>query len=276
MKLGVFELFVVSGGYFWLDGGSMYGVVPKVLWDKLTPADKDNRIRLSLNCLLIKAQDKTVLVDTGIGEKFSRRFREIYKIEGDKKLNSSLAALNVQPSDVDFVINTHLHFDHCGGNTRRQGGKYVPAFPNAKYVIQREEWLNANQTNEKTGSSYRSGDFLPLKEAGQLLLIDGDHEVISGVRAIVTSGHTRGHQSVLISSQGKHAIYLGDLIPTTHHVKLTYMTGFDLYPVELLATKKEIVKRAIAEKWLLVFEHDPETVFAYVTEEAGGTKLLPV
>jgi len=254
----------------------MYGPVPKVLWSKLTPADEDNRVRLSLNCLLVKTRDEKVLVDTGLGEKFSKRLKEIYRIEGNEDLHSSLKALGVRPTDIDFVINTHLHFDHCGGNTVKKDGNYVPAFPNAQYVIQREEWQNAIQTNEKTRSSYRSSDFLPLEEAGQLLLIDGDHEVTPGVRAIMTSGHTRGHQSVLISNGGKHAVYLGDLIPTTHHMKLPYMTSFELYPVELLNTKKEVIARAAAEKWLLVFEHDPETVFAYVTEEAGEMKLIPV
>lgn len=273
VKLGDFELAAVSGGHFWLDGGAMYGPVPKVLWSKLTPADGDNRVRLSLNCLLVKTGDKTVLVDTGLGEKFSNRLREIYRIEADENLSSSLESLDVRPSEIDFVINTHLHFDHCGGNTVKKDGKYVPAFPNAKYIIQREEWLNAVEPNEKTRSSYRLSDFMPLEEAGQLLLIDGDQEVLPGVRAIVTSGHTRGHQSVLISSQEKHALYLGDLIPTTHHLKLPYMTGFELYPLELLETKKDIIGRAVSEKWLMIFEHDPEVVFAYIKEEAGGLIL---
>jgi glyoxylase-like metal-dependent hydrolase (beta-lactamase superfamily II) len=275
MKLGDFELEVVSDGYFWLDGGSMYGSVPKALWSKLTPADPQIRIRLSINCLLVKAGGKTVLVDTGIGDRLSNRLKEIYKVERHQNLHSSLAAFGVAPGDIDFIINTHLHFDHCGGNTVKQGDAYAPAFPNATYVIQKEEWRSATNTNEKTRASYRSSDFLPVQEAGQLLLIDGEHEVVPGVSAIATSGHTRGHQSVFISSGGNHAFYLGDLIPTAYHLKMPYLTGFDLYPVELLDTKRDIIDRAVEQKWLLIFEHDPETIFAYITREDSTIKVIP-
>jgi glyoxylase-like metal-dependent hydrolase (beta-lactamase superfamily II) len=276
MKLGDFELNAISDGHFWLDGGSMYGAVPKVLWSKLTPADEENRIRLALNCLLIRTPDKIVLVDTGLGEKFSKRSKEIYRTERNQDLFSSLAAFNIQRSDVDFVINTHLHFDHCGGNTVKMKDRYVPAFPNARYIIQKAEWDNANQPNEKTRSSYRPSDFLPLQEAGQVQLIEGDHDVCSGIKAVVTPGHTRGHQSVLIASEGNCAFYLGDLIPTTYHLKASYLTGYDLYPVELIDTKKDIVNRAVQQEWLLIFEHDPTIVFAYLNEEEGTIKIKPL
>ena len=275
MKLGDFELDVISDGHFWLDGGSMYGVVPKVLWDKLTPADAQNRIRLSLNCLLIRTPTGMVLVDTGLGEKLSKRSKEIYRTERKENLFSSLAALGIDPTDIDFVINTHLHFDHCGGNTIRMNGRYVPAFPNAKYIIQKVEWSNANQPNEKTRSSYRRSDFMPLDEAGQAQLVDGNYEVVPGVKTMVTRGHTQGHQSVFISSRGSKALYLGDIIPTTHHLKMSYMTGFDMYPVELLETKKDIIKRAVEGNWLLIFEHDPKIVFTYIYEEEGTIKVKP-
>jgi len=274
MKFGEFDLQLIPDGDFWLDGGSMYGAVPKILWKKFTPADRENRIKLSLNCLLVKAADKMVLVDTGIGDKFSKRHNEIYRTAKRRNLLPSLAACGVQPSDIDYVVNTHLHFDHCGGNTTRENGRYVPTFPNAQYIIQEQEWFSANHANEKTRSSYRPSDFLPLEETGQLHLITGDYEIVPGIKAMVTRGHTAGHQSVLITSDENHALYLGDLIPTTYHLRLPYLTGFDLYPVDLLDTKKEIIERAIAEKWLLIFEHDPKTVFAYITEEAGAIKLL--
>ncbi len=276
MKLGDYQLHAIADGYFWLDGGSMYGVVPKVLWNELTPADGENRIRLSLNCLLIITPEKNVLIDTGLGEKFSKRMKEIYKTEGERGLYASIANLGMKPTDIDFVINTHLHFDHCGGNTTKKNGKYIPAFPNAKYIIQRNEWNNASNPNEKTRSSYRPNDFVPIEEAGQLQLVDGDFEVVPGIRTMVTPGHTAGHQSVLISSKGKHACYLGDLIPMTHHLKIQYLTGYDLYPVELLDTKKDIIARALKDKWLLIFEHDPKIVFAHIAEENGATKVLPV
>lgn len=276
MKLGEFGLYSISDGDFWLDGGSMYGVVPKVLWNKLTPADGENRIRLSLNCLLIRTPTKMVLVDTGLGEKFTKRLKEIYKTENSCSLHTSLAALRIDPSDIDYVINTHLHFDHCGGNTKKKNGKYVPAFSNAKYIIQNDEWRNASQPNEKTKSSYRQSDFLPLEEAGQLQLIEGDYDLIPGVKTVVTRGHTLGHQSVLITSEGNHAFYLGDLIPMTSHLRIPYVTSFDLYPVELIDTKKDIINRAVKEKWLLIFEHDPDIVFAHITKDAGVVKLVPV
>ena len=276
MKLGDFELDAVSDGHFWLDGGSMYGVVPKVLWDKLTPADEENRIRLALNCLLIRTPEKMVLVDTGLGEKFSKRSKEIYRTERSQNLFRSLAALRIEPTDIDFVINTHLHFDHCGGNTIKVNGKHVPSFPNAKYIIQKDEWDNANRPNERTKSSYRTCDFLPLEEAGQVQLVEGDYDVIPGVKTMVTRGHTQGHQSVFISSRGNKALYLGDIIPMTYHLKIPYMTGFDMYPVELLETKKDIIGRAVQENWLLIFEHDPKTVFARVSEDGGVTRVVPV
>jgi glyoxylase-like metal-dependent hydrolase (beta-lactamase superfamily II) len=188
-------------------------------------------------------------------------------------LFTSLSALNIQPSDVDFVINTHLHFDHCGGNTVKMNGKYVPAFPNARYIIQKAEWENAQQPNEKTKSSYRISDFLPLEQAGQVQLVEGDHAVTPGVRTMVTRGHTQGHQSVFISSKGNQALYLGDVIPTTYHLRIPYMTGFDMYPGELLETKKDIIKHAVEDNWLLVFEHDPKIVFAYINEEEGTIKV---
>jgi glyoxylase-like metal-dependent hydrolase (beta-lactamase superfamily II) len=275
-QLGEFELYPVSDGYFWLDGGSMFGVVPKVLWNKLAPADRKNRVRLALNCLLVKSKDKHVLIDTGMGERFSRKMKEIYKLEREMSLLSSLARLEVKPRDIDYVINTHLHFDHCGGNTAKADGKYVPTFPNAKYVIQRQEWFNARNPDERTKSSYRLNDFKPIEDAGQVLFVDGDQEVIPGIQVLLTNGHTLGHQSVLISTKSGSALYLGDVIPTTYHLKVQYLTGFDLYPVDLVNRKKEIVDCALKEKWLLVFEHDPEVVFAYLTEKGGKQILTPL
>jgi glyoxylase-like metal-dependent hydrolase (beta-lactamase superfamily II) len=276
MKLGGIDLYAVSDGHFWLDGGSMFGVVPKVLWNKLTPADPKNRIRLALNCLLIKANEKSVLVDTGIGDKFDSKLEEMYRLERTEGIISSMANLGVQPQNIDVVINTHLHFDHCGGNTVEENGEYVPTFPRAKYVIQEKDWQAALNTDEKTRSSYRRSDFMPLEEAGQLTLVDGEYEVTPGVRVIATTGHTRGHQSVLITSNGHDALYLGDLIPTTYHLKIPYLTGYDQYPVDLIKCKKDIIKKAAEDNWLLIFEHDPNIMFAHVTEENGKQVLNPL
>lgn len=268
-------MFVVSDGSFWLDGGAMFGIVPKVLWNRLNPADEFNRIKLGLNCLLVQTPERRVLIDTGVGKRPDKKFREIYKVEQNSGLIESLHKIGVQPEDIDFVVNTHLHFDHCGGNTVEKDGAYIPAFPNAKYVIQKQEWFDATHTNERTKASYLQETFLPIRESGQLLLADGDYEVQPGINVIVTSGHTRGHQSVMIESERKKAIYLGDLVPTSSHVKISYIMGYDLSPLDALETKKKILKKAINEHWLLIFEHDPKTPIAYLVEEKGKEVLKP-
>jgi glyoxylase-like metal-dependent hydrolase (beta-lactamase superfamily II) len=273
VKLGQFELSIVSDGKFWLDGGTMFGVVPKVMWDKLNPADDLNRIELGLNCLLIQTPDNKILVDTGIGEKLKERFKDIYRVERDFSLIEVLHRRGIEPEDIDKVINTHLHFDHCGGNTVKRGGKSVPTFPNAQYIIQRQEWYDATHPNERTKASYLKENFVPLEENAQLLLVEGEQEVSKGVKVIVTNGHTQGHQSVLIESDGSKAIYFGDLIPTTSHIKIPYVMGYDLYPLDVIKKKKDILQTALSEHWLLIFEHDPETTFAYIVEDNGKAIL---
>lgn len=253
----------------------MFGTIPKVLWNKVSPSDRQNRIRLAVTCLLIKVDDKCVLVDTGLGDKFNKKLREIYKFERGMNLIKSLAQYGVRPEEVDYVINTHLHFDHCGGNTRRAGDKYVPTFPGAKYIIQQQEWFSAQNTDEKTRSSYRLNDFTPLDEAGQVEFVDGDFDVMRGIRVLLTNGHTLGHQSVLIEDGKNSALYLGDIIPTAHHLKPHYLTGFDLYPVDLISRKKEIVEAAVRENYLLIFEHDPNVTFARLEQTDGVVKVVP-
>lgn len=276
VKLGQFELSIVSDGKFWLDGGSMYGVVPKVMWNKLTPTDDFNRVELSLNCLLIETPEGNVLIDTGVGDKLKDRFKEIYKMDRDITFVESLNRVGFKPENIDFVINTHLHFDHCGGNTIKKDGKLIPTFPNAKYIIQKQEWFDASNPNEKTKASYLKENFIPIKESGQLMLVHDKYEVLPGIKVFITNGHTQGHQSVLIESGDKKAIYLGDLIPTASHIKIPYIAAYDLFPLAVVEKKKEILEQAIKEKWLLVFEHDPEVVFAYVIEENGKQILEPV
>lgn len=274
-KLGNIELYPVPDGTFWLDGGALFGVVPKVLWNRSMPADPQNRVELALNCLLIKTGGKCVLVDTGIGDKLSSRLREIYKFGPKAGLLGSLARLGVKPEDIDYVINTHLHFDHCGGNTRRDNEQHVPAFPNARYVIQQQEWFCAQNLDERTRSSYRASDYLPIEEAGQVEFVDGDESVLPGIKVLLTNGHTLGHQSVLITTKEGTAFYPGDLIPTAYHLKSQYLTAFDLYPVDLISRKKEIIEQARREKWLLILEHDPEMVFCRLTEDGGVVKAVP-
>lgn len=273
MQLGSFALSIVSDGTFWLDGGAMFGVVPKVLWNRLNPADEMNRIKLGLNCLFVQTPEKKMLVDTGVGAKLKERFKDMYRVERDHGLVESLATIGVKPEDIDFVINTHLHFDHCGGNTTKKNGTYIPTFPNARYVIQEKEWAAAMNPNERTMASYIRENFAPLQKAAQLMLVTGEHTVVGGVNVIPTPGHTQGHQSVLIESDGKKALYCGDLIPTASHVRLPYIMGYDLYPLDILQTKKKILEQAVNEHWLLIFEHDPVAPFAYVSDKDGKIVL---
>lgn len=273
MNFGNFELFVLSDGMFWLDGGAMFGVVPKVLWNKLSPADELNRIKLALNCLLIITADKKIVVDTGIGDKLKDRFKEMYRIERRGGLLAALNELGIKPEEIDFVVNTHLHFDHCGGNTSKRGGSIVSTFPNALYVIQQKEYQDALNPNERTRASYLPENFVPVEKNNQIKLVHGDYELVPGIKLIATSGHTRGHQSVLIDSGNKKAIYFGDLIPTASHLRIPYVMGYDLYPLEVIAHKKKLLQKAAEEAWLLIFEHDPKSVFGYLEYKDGKPVL---
>lgn len=275
MQLGNIKLSIICDGTFWLDGGAMFGVVPKVLWNKLNPADELNRIRLSLNCLLIEHPDGIVLVDTGIGENLKDRFVEMYRVERKRTFLESLAEHNVSPENVAYVINTHLHFDHCSGNTQKCDGEWRSTFPRARYIVQEQEWHDAMNPNERTQASYLKETFHPVKEAGQLIRVSGEHEVLPGIRVLQTNGHTRGHQSVLIESENNKAFYLGDFIPTTSHIRIPYIMGYDLYPTALIERKKQILQEAVHEHWLLIFEHDYEVPFAYVHEKDGRFIIDP-
>ncbi|MEO0185787.1 MAG: four helix bundle protein, partial [candidate division WOR-3 bacterium] len=297
MKLGKFELLPLSDGSFFLDGGTMFGVVPKVLWSKIVQPDELNRVEIPLNCLLVRTGDTNILIDTGIGNKLDEKFLEIYSVKQEKNLDSELRRLGLQPEDIDYVVNTHLHFDHCGWNTisfssvrlnsnggighevgsdKDRSGTAMPGFPNAKYVIQKQEWYDATHPNERTRASYFKENFIPLKEYGLLLLVEGEYEIVPGIKVINTIGHTKGHQSVLIESEGKKAIYWGDFMPTSAHIKLPYHTSFDLYPMDLLELKKKYLRKVIDEHWLMIFEHDPNVVFAYLVEEGGKPVLKPI
>lgn len=276
MKLGNFDISLLSDGTFWLDGGGMFGVVPKAVWNKFNPADEWNRIELGLNCLLIQTYDKNILVDTGIGDKFDEKFQERFKVNKTKDLIGSLKGMGLTPEDIDMVISTHLHFDHAGGNTHFDLGNPVPSFPQAKYVIQRGEWADAINPNERTRASYLKENLIPIQEAGLLELIEGDKELLPGVRTIVTGGHTPNHQIVLLESEGRKALYLGDLVPTTSHIKTPYVMGYDLYPLDTMREKKEVLSRALDEHWLLIFEHDPKIGMGYLSQEGDKLKLDPI
>lgn len=277
MRLGDIKIDPVSDGYFRLDGGAVFGVVPRALWEKERRPDKDNRVLLGLNPLLVRTETENILVETGIGEKGDERFKSIYCVDKNETLSGSLRALGLTESDITIVINTHLHFDHAGGNTAVIDGAVTPAFPNARYFVQRGEWDAATKPNERTRASYREEDFAPVMEAGQMNLIEGDGEITKGVSVFRAPGHNKDIQLVRVESAGAKALFLSDTVPTTSHLKLPYIMGYDLFPMETLKIKKELLKRASDEGWLLVFCHDPETGAGYLRikgEDQVFTKLF--
>ena len=274
MKLGAFDIQPVTDGRFRLDGGAMFGVVPKVLWEKCCQPDEQNRISLGLNCLLIRTGRKNILVDTGLGDKEDAKFQEMFAVERIPTLRDSLKMQGLQPEDIHIVVNTHLHFDHAGGNTVRENGAIVPTFPRAKYFVQRGEYEDAARANERTRASYRRENFTPVAHVDQWEFLDGETELLPGVSVVVTEGHTRHHQSIKIESEGQVAFYLGDLIPTVSHLPLPYIMGYDLYPLQTLETKRWVLDRALNENWLLVFEHDPRVLMGRVRKDIEGKFYL--
>lgn len=270
MRLGDFEVTPLLDGYFRLDGGGMFGVVPRVLWEKRLPPDERHRIRMAVRCLLVRAGNRTVLIDSGQGNKQSEKFRDRYAVEQPSTLLDELQRLGLQPDDVSDVVNCHLHFDHAGWNTVRDGDRIVPTFPNARYWSQRGEWERAQQyATEKDHASFSPEDFLPLEEP-RWELLEGERTILPGIEILPLPGHSRYTQGVLLSAGHLKVAFLGDLIPTIHHVSLAWIAAFDLYPVETLATKRRILSRAVREKWICVFDHDPDVAAGHIVEQSPG------
>ncbi|MFN2384070.1 MAG: MBL fold metallo-hydrolase [Gemmatimonadota bacterium] len=261
LDLGSWRVTVLNDGFQRLDGGAMFGVVPKPLWERRIPADDRNRIRLALRCLLLEGPGGPALVDTGIGSKeavLDPKFCDIYGVERPRGLLAELSDMGVEPPDVRVVINTHLHFDHCGGNTTLDGqGAVVPTFPRARYVAVAGEWDDALAATERNRASYRSDNFLPVEAAGQLEQVEPGTEVLAGVRYVPAPGHTRFHQCVRVDGGGQAALFCADLVPTASHLPYPYIMAYDLFPLDSLATKKRLLPQAAREGWRLVLEHEP-------------------
>ena len=275
LTLGDFELTVFSDGTYFLDGGNFFGVVPKVLWEKKMKPDERNRVPVGLNSLLIRDGKHTVLVETGIGNKLNQRMAKVFVPQA--KLMENLAAAQVAPEDIDVVINTHLHFDHCGWNTVRQGEQVVATFPKAQYYVQEGEWRHGSHQHERDRVSYISENYDPLIQAGKMRLLQGDQEILPGISVKVYPGHTRHMQAVMLKSQGRRACYISDLIPTTAHLDITWVMAFDLFPLETIESRKRVYEYALPEKWLMIFTHDPVTPWAYLeSPEPGKIVAVPV
>ena len=271
MALGDFELSVFSDGTYPLDGGAFFGVVPKVMWSRKAAADDKNFVWAGLNSLLIRTGKHNVLVETGIGSKLSEKMVKIYGQPA--KLLDNLAAGGIAPDDIDIVINTHLHFDHCGWNTVRRGDKVTATFPRAKYYAQEGEWRHAQEQHIRDAVSYISDNYNPLIESGQMELLHGDREIVPGISVKVFPGHTAHMQAVVVASAGKTACYISYLIPTSAHLDLTWLMAFDLYPLETINSKRKYYAESMPENWLTVFTHDHAVPWAHIEKDEAG-KLL--
>ena len=270
MELGDFELTAVSDGEFRLDGGAMFGVVPRVLWEKEKPPDERNRIRMGTNCLLVARGSDLLLVDTGIGDKHEPKFIDSYGLApGAVRLPEAIRRAGYEIGDVTHVVLSHLHFDHCGWNTREQGGRIVPTFPNARYWLNRGEVEHARRPNERDRASYFPVNWEPLFAAGVAELFDEAAEPIPGVRAVRAPGHNADMCIILIDGGGEsgRAVFWADLVPTTAHVPYPWIMGYDLYPLTTLENKKKWLPRAAAEGWLCLFEHDADTPWGRIVED---------
>ena len=269
MKLGATTVSIVSDGTLLHDGGSVFGQLPKSLWELHMKPDRKNRIRMGLNCLLIQTPSMNILVDTGAGSKQIERLKDTYGLNGNKLLKG-LKKDGLTARDIDVVVLTHLHFDHSGGCTKLdRSGTAVPTFPKAKYMVQRACWEEANDPNERSRPFYHEDDFLPLQEAGLLTLLDGDTEIAPGVTAKVTHGHSKGHQVVLVEAGSERIAYLGDLIPTPYHLPLANIAAYDHSPDDTLTEKRELLGTAIEKGWLLIFGHAFEQRAGYVEQRNG-------
>jgi len=275
MTFGELELIPLLDGFFRLDGGAMFGTVPKVLWERRAPADAKNRILLGLRPLVVRGA-QTMIIDAGIGDKMDPKSREIYGIDRAADLDASLAAAGLTAGDIEIVLATHLHFDHAGGFTARdRSGALAPRFPNARYVVRTGEWEDATHPHERNRASYLPENFLPLMEAGVLDLVPGDAAIMPGVRVVRTGGHTMHHQIVFIESGGRTAVFAADLMPTAAHVSEPWIMAYDLYPMDTLAFKRQFVREAIARDFLVLFEHDPAIAAGRIREEGGRLRVEP-
>jgi len=268
LSLGDFELTAVSDGIYHLDGGAFFGVVPKALWQKKVTPDENNRVAVGLNSVVVRTGKHTVLIETGMGNKMPEKLVRIYGQPA--QLLAGLSAAGISPDDIDVVINTHLHFDHCGWNTVRRGDLYVATFPKATYYVQSGEWRHGRRQLERDAISYISGNYDPLVANEKMQLLHGDQEIVPGISVKVFAGHTRHMQAVLVHSAGKTACYISDLIPTTAHLDLTWVMAFDLFPLETIESRKRFYTQAIPENWLTMFTHDPNVPWARLRRDEQG------
>ncbi|MEM1042830.1 MAG: MBL fold metallo-hydrolase [Bacteroidota bacterium] len=275
MKIGDYTLHEIHAGRLGLDGGAMFGIVPKPLWERRIPADGRNRIPLAMRCLLLEGDGRLVLIDNGVGDKYDAKFGDIYAVDRESsELHGSLAAAGFGADEVTDVILTHLHFDHCGGSTVRDAsGSLRVAFPNATFHVQRDHWDWAHRS-PREGASFLPENLDPLEASGQLRLADGPGPVVPGIDALVVNGHTRGQQLLKLSDAEQTLVFVADLIPTAAHLPPLWVMAYDIAPLDTLAEKTSLLEQAAQEEWLLFFEHDTEIATARVQKGARGFEAI--
>lgn len=276
MQFGDYRIEIIPDTEFRLDGGAMFGVVPRNLWSRVAPPDDQNRIRMNMNCLFIETDSEKILIETGIGEKWSAKHASMYGITRKQSLTESLRSIaGVEPDQITIVINTHLHFDHAGGNTsNRSDGTVRPTFANARYLVSRAEWEHAEQPSERDQASYLPENWRPLNQSGQLELKASNYEVLPGLRLETHAGHNRSMQCWRLEQQGRTLFGFADLVPMRAHVQLPWIMGYDLFPVETLAAKKKLLPQAVREGWGCLFYHEPEVAIYQIVEEEGKLRTV--
>jgi glyoxylase-like metal-dependent hydrolase (beta-lactamase superfamily II) len=277
MKLGRLEIFSFVENSFKVDGGAMYGVVPKIIWQKFNPPDADNLVKLDINLLLVKADGENILIDAGMGDALSDRQKKMFGVEGSSGLEKGLSEAGIRPEDIHLVLLTHLHADHAGGViTVDKDGKKLPRFPNARHVVQLKEWMEAMEPDERTSATYFTSNLKLLEQEKLLELVDVDDQVTDGIKLINTGGHTPGHQAVLIEDGENKIVWPGDIIPSTYHLRIPYVASVDLYPRETMQQKKKFLRMCSEDGWLLAFDHDLKIKLGKLEQKEGAIKVSDI
>jgi glyoxylase-like metal-dependent hydrolase (beta-lactamase superfamily II) len=276
LHIGEFEITPLFDGYFRLDGGAMFGVIPRTMWSRRAEPDDRHRILMSMRPLLVRTRGTTLLIDAGVGDKLGPKALDIYGFDRVRNLDHALADAGLSAHDVDIVLATHLHFDHAGGFTTRSANGVVPRFPRARYLIRRGEWEDATHPHERNRASYLAENYVPLLDAGCVDFIEDDGEVLPGLSVWRTGGHTMHHQIVRFESGARTAVFVADLMPTVAHVELPWIMGYDLYPMDTLAYKRQFLAEAIERQYVIFFEHDPAVVAGIIRDDAGRLWVEPI